>query len=175
MRPSKDVHDPPYSVTSVGGTESHSPEVGADFSSGGFSAIYARPSYQDSAVLPYLAAIGDTNAGLYNASGRGFPDVSAQAFNFLIRVNGTFELVFGTSASTPTFASIVALLNDQRLGKGMPPLGFLNPLLYSAQGVSALTDVTSGSNPGCGPEGFDALQGWDPVRDGFYDPIREIC
>ena len=35
------------------------------------------------------------------------------------------------SASAPMFASIVALLNDIRFQKGKPPMGFLNPWLYS--------------------------------------------
>jgi tripeptidyl-peptidase-1 len=55
--------------------------------------------------------------------------------------------VSGTSASAPTFASIIALLNDELIAAGKPPLGFLNPLLYSAP--ETLTDITSGNNPGC--------------------------
>ena len=39
-------------------------------------------------------------------------------------------MVGGTSASSPTFAAIVSLLNDARLAKGKPVLGFLNPWLY---------------------------------------------
>jgi tripeptidyl-peptidase-1 len=38
--------------------------------------------------------------------------------------------VAGTSASTPTFSAIAALLNDNRLNNGKKPLGFLNPILY---------------------------------------------
>ena len=41
------------------------------------------------------------------------------------------ESVGGTSASSPTFAGIITLLNDARIAEGMPPLGFLNPLIYS--------------------------------------------
>ncbi|KAI0752884.1 peptidase S8/S53 domain-containing protein [Daedaleopsis nitida] len=117
---------------------------------------------EDAAVQGYLTQLGSTNAGLFNTSGRGFPDVSAQSVNFITRIAGVFELVLGTSASTPTFASVVALLNDQRLNAGLPPLGFINPLLYS-EGASALNDITVGSNPGCGAQGFPALPGWDPA------------
>ena len=46
-------------------------------------------------------------------------------------VGGSVESVGGTSASSPTFAAIVTLLNDFRISNGKPPLGFLNPLLYS--------------------------------------------
>lgn len=150
------------SLTSVGGTENISPEITAFFSSGGFSNIFPRPSYQDDAVQGYLSQLGSTNAGLFNTSGRGFPDVSAQANNFITRIAGVFQPVGGTRASTPAFASVIALLNEQRLNAGLPPLGFINPLLYS-EGASALNDITIGSNPGCGAQGFPALPGWDPV------------
>lgn len=36
----------------------------------------------------------------------------------------------GTSASTPTFAGIISLINDVRLGKGLRSLGFINSKLY---------------------------------------------
>jgi tripeptidyl-peptidase-1 len=49
------------------------------------------------------------------------------------------------------------------ISKGKPPLGFLNPWIYSA-GSTGFNDVTLGSNPGCGTTGFAAVQGWDPVR-----------
>ena len=58
------------SVTSVGATQNISPEIAADFSSGGFSNLFARPSYQDDAVSAYLQTLGDTNAGLFNTTGR---------------------------------------------------------------------------------------------------------
>jgi len=61
---------------------------------------------------------------------QGIPDVSAQGDNFVIYVNGAARSVGGTSAATPTFASIVSLLNDARIASGKPPLGFLNPLVY---------------------------------------------
>ncbi|KAI0690236.1 peptidase S8/S53 domain-containing protein [Cerioporus squamosus] len=153
-------------VTSVGATEGISPAVAASFSSGGFSDFFPRPSYQDSAVQTYLArsALGDsgTYSGRYNASGRAYPDVSAHGVDYLYNLDGEFASAYGTSTSTPTFASIVALLNDRLLGAGKPPLGFLNPLLY-ARGAGAFSDVTSGSNPGCGTDGFPADVGWDPV------------
>ena len=83
--------------------------------------------------------------------------------NYQVAINGEFFNVDGTSASSPTFAAIVSLLNDARLNKGQASLGFLNPLLYS-KGAAALNDITKGSNPGCGTQGFPAVTGWDPVR-----------
>ena len=53
-------------------------------------------------------------------------------------------------------------MNDFRLSHGKAPLGFLNPLIYS-KGVAGFNDITSGSNPGCGTNGFPAGAGWDPV------------
>ena len=70
------------------------------------------------------------------------------------------ELIGGTSAASPTFAGIVALLNDARIAAGKPPLGFLNPLIYS-QATHAFNDITIGSNPGCGTQGFKCTVGWD--------------
>lgn len=72
-----------------------------------------------------------------------------------------------------TFAGVISLLNDFRIASGKAPLGFLNPLLY-AQGAAGLNDITSGSNPGCGTNGFTARAGWDPVRLLFpYVVFRE--
>ncbi|EJD07658.1 subtilisin-like protein [Fomitiporia mediterranea MF3/22] len=149
-------------VTSVGGTIRVNPETAVDFSGGGFSNYFARPDYQAEAVPAFLEALGSQNAGLFNASGRGFPDVSAQGQNFQVVLGGRTISVGGTSASSPTFAGVISLLNDFRIAAGKAPLGFLNPLLYST-GVAGLNDITSGSNPGCNTNGFTAVSGWDPV------------
>ena len=85
---------------------------------------------------------------------QAYPDVAAQGDFFLIFFQGQTGHVGGTSASSPTFAGVVALLNDVRINAGLPPLGFLNPLLYSV-GVAGLNDITVGNNAGCGTEGFN--------------------
>ncbi|KAI0746593.1 family S53 protease-like protein [Daedaleopsis nitida] len=161
----------PY-VTSVGGTQNFAPEEAWPGSSGGFSNYYARPDYQKKAVGAYLSAHGEKNAGRFNASGRAFPDIAAKADFFIINANG-FSGIQGTSASSPTFASIVALINDRLLAKGRPQMGFLNPWLYST-GHAAFTDITTGnSSIQCSStdptRGFDAVAGWDPVT-GFGTP-----
>ncbi|KAF9009886.1 family S53 protease-like protein [Cyathus striatus] len=148
-------------MTSVGATTGTT-ETAATFSGGGFSNFFARPSYQSTAVPAYLTALGSTNSGKFNTSGRGFPDVSAQGQNVEIFVAGKSELVAGTSCSSPIFASVIALLNDELVAAGKSPLGFLNPFLYST-GASALNDITTGDNPGCNTNGFPAKAGWDPV------------
>lgn len=91
---------PYHSVTSVGGTTGTT-EVVASFTGGGFSKNFAAPSYQSSVVATYLAAQGSTYSGKFNAKGRGFPDVSAQASNYIIYSGGRAQTVSGTSCATP--------------------------------------------------------------------------
>ncbi|THH10648.1 hypothetical protein EW146_g8306 [Bondarzewia mesenterica] len=148
-------------LTSVGATTSV-PETAASFSSGGFSNIFTTPSYQSAAVSAYLTRLGNTNSGKFNRAGRGFPDIAAMGDNVEIVNAGNFGLVAGTSCSSPIFASVISLLNDELIAAGKAPLGFLNPFLYST-GASALNVITTGSNPGCGTDGFPASAGWDPV------------
>ncbi|KAI9450434.1 subtilisin-like protein [Lactarius psammicola] len=151
----------PY-ITSVGGTTGNPDEVAAFISGGGFSDHFPRPPYQNEAVPEYLNKIGSQHAGLYNPDGRGIPDISAQALRLVIMYGNAALFMDGTSCSTPVVAGIISLLNDYRISKGRPPLGFLNPRLYGS-GLAGLNDITSGSNPGCGTDGFPAVVGWDPV------------
>ena len=148
-------------VTGVGGTTG-STETAWDGSAGGFSDRWPIPQWQAPAVSGYKT--GGTKlpaANRYNDTGRGFPDVSAQATDFTV-VNGGFAIgVGGTSAACPTFSGIISLLNDARIAAGKPVLGFLNPFLY--QNAAAFNDITTGDNPGCGTSGFEAAKGWDPV------------
>jgi tripeptidyl-peptidase-1 len=52
-------------------------------------------------------------------------------------------------------------INEERLAAGKSTVGFVNPVLYANPGI--LNDVTKGSNPGCGTDGFSAVSGWDPA------------
>ena len=149
-------------MTSVGATTGV-PETSADFSSGGFSNVFTRPSYQSAAVTAYLNRLGNTNAGKFNTGGRAFPDVAAMGDNVEIVFQGQTGLVAGTSCSSPIFGSIISLINDRLIAAGRSPLGFLNPFLYSTA-ASSFNDITTGSNPGCNTNGFPATAGWDPVR-----------
>ncbi|KAL2849867.1 peptidase S8/S53 domain-containing protein [Aspergillus pseudoustus] len=165
-------------VTSVGGVNGTAPEAGVYFSSGGFSDLWARPSWQDGAVRGFLSQLGTTQSAYFNASGRAFPDVAAQATNYAVYDKGSVKLYDGTSCSAPAFSGVVALLNDARLKAGLPVLGFLNPWLYS-DAAGALNDITHGGSLGCdgndrfnGPSNgspiipfasWNATAGWDPV------------
>lgn len=144
---------------------------------GGFSNVYPRPAYQRDAVDQYLRQEASRlpPANMWNSSARGYPDVSAIGHNLIVYDGGRMDLSDGTSASTPIFAGIVALLNGELLADHQPPLGFLNPLLYAMrqQQHAAFFDVTVGNNK-CGDvlhpphvlccdHGFYASVGWDAV------------
>ncbi|KAH9046089.1 subtilisin-like protein [Lactarius hengduanensis] len=160
-------------VTVVGGTTDYEPEVAADLSGGGFSDYFERPSYQQEAVTPFLQDLGNRYQGLYNASGRGIPDIAAQAVGFQVFFKGNEQVEEGTSLAAPVVAGIISLLNDWLIMTGQEPLGFLNPWLYG-RGIRGLNDITEGSNPGCGTDGFSAIAGWDPVTGLGTPDFREM-
>ena len=68
-------------------------------------------------------------------------------------------------------AGLIALLSNNRISAGKPPLGFLNVWLYGNAG-RGLMDITKGSNPGCKTDGFDAIEEWDPVGPLFVHHFR---
>ena len=118
---------------------SGSPGPTATATGGGLSAVFARPSFQNSVA----GVVGNH---------RGVPDISMSgACSGLVNTYQSFPgepagwyVACGTSESTPLFAGIVALA-DQLAGHS---LGLLNPALYamSAAHAPGLVDVTSGSN-----------------------------
>jgi subtilase family serine protease len=147
---------------------------------GGFSNFSSRASeavWQEDAVSAYLQTAKGTPGilppdGWFNRSGRAIPDVSAFAYNHVTvpRPGGAVSPEIGTSAACPTVAALIALANAERGRNGKPPLGPLNPTIYSvyASHPAAFTDVTEGSNawPNLGPSGatgFKATAGWDAV------------
>jgi tripeptidyl-peptidase I len=156
----------PY-VTAVGGSSlgMGSGETAAGLSAGGFSDYWSRPKYQEEAVAAYFSTAPSSalpSKEHYNQTGAGFPDVAALATNFNIVWGGSSIPVDGTSCASPTFSGILSLVNDARLAAGKTSLGYLNTMLYASKGAW-LNDITSGSNPGCGTNGFPAVKGWDPV------------
>ncbi|KAJ7626044.1 family S53 protease-like protein [Roridomyces roridus] len=159
-------------LTSVGSTQGFAPEKAINFTGGGFSAVFPTPSYQTAEVASFLATVPSNFKGTFNKAGRGYPDVAVQGWNFEIVVGGEAGLVGGTSASSPTMAGIIALINDQLIAAGKPVLGFLNPFLYSTSG--AFTDVTAGHNSGfvcpATSVAFDAVAGWDALT-GLGTPL----
>ncbi|KAJ6571973.1 peptidase S8/S53 domain-containing protein [Mycena capillaripes] len=164
-------------VTAVGATQVNpgakvtDPESACQqviFSGGGFSNYFAVPDYQKGAVAGYIKA--NLNPGpyaptLYNSTGasRAFPDLSANGANYAVASNDAFWFAFGTSASAPVVGAMLAMINDARLAINKKPIGFINPIIYSPAFKGAFNDITSGTNPGCGTEGFSAVEGYDPV------------
>lgn len=70
----------PY-VTSVGGTDFSSNEIGEEKTwscgGGGFSDHFGTPEFQKNHVEKYIKTANLPNSNLWNASGRGYPDISA--------------------------------------------------------------------------------------------------
>lgn len=133
-------------------------------SGGGFSNVWPLPDWQKSAMEFYYQNYAPTyNSSVYNNSQivRGYPDISASGSNIVTYMNGNLSLIGGTSASCPVVASVITLINEQRIHAHKAPVGFINPVLYANPG--AMNDITKGNNPGAGTDGFDAVPGWDPV------------
>jgi tripeptidyl-peptidase-1 len=118
-------------VTGVGGTTQDSPETAWQGSGGGFSDRFPVAPWQAAAVQEYFKVAKDVPLRFrFNRTGRGFPDVAAQATNYPVVTNNRTETVGGTSCSAPAFSGVVSLLNELRVQKGKATLGFLNPLLF---------------------------------------------
>lgn len=159
-------------VTAVGATQLQndgSETTGVSFSGGGFTprnyfTRAASAPYQNALVQAYFTSgVKLPNASYWDNTGRGIPDVSAVGVNFDVVIAGITQGVSGTSASTPTVAGIIGLINDKRMAAGQAALGFLNPFLY--QNPGAFRDILLGYNDGGDflQPAFYAAKGWDPV------------
>lgn len=143
--------------------ESGSAGLGAG--GGGSSVLYPRPAWQ-------------AGPGVPNDTARHVPDVAFTAAShdaYYINYGQVNTPVAGTSASAPSFASILALLNHYQVNNGFQKkagLGNVNPQLYRlAQSGTAFHDVTSGNtmvpcaqgSPDCatGSFGYQAAAGYD--------------
>ena len=178
-------------VTAVGGTrfvdpnDTKSGQVAVDEfgSGGGFSTMYKQAphaAWQEAAVARYLRTVDKATlppAGSigFDPAARGTPDVSVLAEGFNLIAGGATHVVGGTSAAAPAFAALVSLMNEARSVAGKPPMGFLNPFLYSQEAEGGFTDVTVGSNKRdrAGtpwPFGYNCSKGWDPVT-GLGTPL----
>jgi len=101
---------------------------------GGASAIWPRPSWQ-------------TGAGVPAGSTRLLPDVSLSAAGhdgYVVEQEGSLYLVGGTSASTPSFAGLMAIINQYTHTANGNPNGKLYAL--AAQAPAVYHDITSGTN-----------------------------
>jgi subtilase family serine protease len=163
----------PY-VTIVGGTAltmksgGYVGEIGWNQSGGGPSNLFQEPNWQ-------------TGPGVPSNGFRNTPDIALDAScatPYAIVWNSTDSWFCGTSAAAPTFAGIIADI-EQAAGKR---LGFLNPALYSlaVRDPSVYHDVTSGCslvrpdwNSSSTQTGYCASPGWDFVTGwGSIDAAR---
>jgi kumamolisin len=120
---------------------------GAGSTGGGVSAVFAVPPWQQACEGGGPPASGKRH-------GRGVPDVAANAdpqTGYAVRIDGTEQVLGGTSAAAPLWAALVAMAN-QRSGN---TAGLLTPLLYAH--AAALRDITRGRNGA-----YQARPGWDP-------------
>jgi len=149
-----------------------SPDDGSSASGGGFSHLFARPSYQDGVPgaeatrgVPDVAGDAAFDTGMAVAAGSGLagPTIVRPAT--------------GTSAAAPFWAGLVALA-DQLAHRH---LGFINPAIYQIAGGlqdhKAFHDVTTGDNTFVFPPttlaGYQAAPGWDPVT-GWGNPDAQV-
>lgn len=115
-------------------------------SGGGYSRVFAVPSYQSG-----IAGV--------NSSGRNNPDISLPGVGVAVYASsqGGWMKVDGTSWSSPEFTALMAEVNQLR----GTHFGFVNPNLYTLfknTGYTDYTDVTSGNNGG-----YTAVSGYDLV------------
>ncbi len=143
-----------------------SDSAGLDSSGGGASLLYPQPDWQNGPGVP-------------SDSARHVPDVSLSAAlhdGYLITYQGANYVTGGTSASAPSLAGMIALLNQYQVSKGFQSqagLGNINPQLYRlAQAAPAVFhDIITGNNivpcaqgsPDCltGSFGYAAAAGYD--------------
>jgi subtilase family serine protease len=140
-------------------------------SGGGFSELFARPSYQDGTVP--------------TSTGRGVPDVAADADSTTgmatatVDPGGSVDILpaGGTSAATPSWGALIALADQL----ARHHLGFVNAAIYrigrSASYHKAFHAVTTGDNSVITPSGlvtgYEASDGWNPVT-GWGSPEAAV-
>lgn len=95
---------------------------------------------------------------------------------FAIILNGHLASVGGTSATTPTWAGIVAIINQASQSDGSGPINALLYRLaqrqYGGSGAAVFHDVVSGDNGSGGTIGFSATPGYD-LATGLGSPDVE--
>ena len=140
-------------------------------SGGGFSHLYARPSYQDG--VRGISAM------------RGVPDVAGETdqqngWAYVLASGGKRWIVsdFDAGAATPLWGGLMALADQD----AHHDLGFVNSAIYrighGSSYHSAFHDITTGSNvitmpyPG-GSAGYQAGPGWSPVT-GWGTPDAQV-
>jgi hypothetical protein len=114
---------------------------------GGVDPTQPVPSYQTAFGL--VPTTSDPGALV----GRGVPDVSALAGGNMYYTVPTPDMHdtyggFGTSAATPLWASLISQVDAVFDDQGLPQLGYMNDLLYTAAAIApaSFNDITLGNN-----------------------------
>ena len=141
---------------------------------GGVSSDFARPAWQNGPGVAAPAALAQCQA-IGRTSCREVPDVSASsdpAHGYPVYFSGSWEIVGGTSAASPLWAAMSAVVDQ---GLGGPP-GLVNPTLYGAGtcASSPFHDVTAGNNALLSSSGgrfgatanYDLATGWGSADAG---------
>ena len=109
---------------------------------GGASTVFGQPTWQ-------------TGLGVPNNGARNVPDIALAASpghdGYMVYSSGQLAVYGGTSAGTPAFAGVTALLNHYLVSTGAQNaagVGNMNPRLYAlAQaGTGVFHDITAGNN-----------------------------
>lgn len=132
-----------------------SARAGRGATGGGVSANFAVPGYQKHVQIPKRLGT--------NRAGRGVPDIAGNASEnsgYPQFITGESVPVGGTSAVAPLYAGLIARINAN-LGS---PVGFLNPVLYKADG-GVFRDISGPPGPANNSfarvKGYRAVSGWN--------------
>jgi subtilase family serine protease len=149
-------------------------------SGGGYDLNYPIPSWQID--LSMTANMGSTKY-------RNYPDVAIVGDTVLFAIqDGQTGTSGGTSASAPLWAGFLALANQHAAASQKPPVGFLNPTIYSLGQGSRYNqdfhDITVGNNIIAGNTtnlyyavpGFDLTTGWGtPAGLGLIEDLLSLA
>lgn len=123
---------------------------------GGASGVYAKPAWQAGPGVPADGKRDVPDVSLTAAYHDGYTVVQGGFLGFIFAMSGT-------SASAPSFAGMVALVNQ----KTKSAQGNINPVLYAlaqkqaSGGAAVFHDVTAGNNTVPGQAGYSAGAGYD--------------
>lgn len=133
----------------------------------GFSNQFGMPTWGKAAMSAYVANHTPPPVHTsFNVSGRAYPDIVSLSEHIEFYQKGFIGFTGGTSCAAPAVSGIVSLVNDARIAANKPPLGFMNPLIYSLGTAhpEAYVDITTGTRNSQGNcEGFAPAPGWDAI------------
>jgi subtilase family serine protease len=169
-------------VVSVGGTDLVTSSAGGPWASETAWASSGGGISPDKIAIPSWQQL----SGVINSSNKGSttlrngPDVSANAnYTFYVcadQTTCTANSYGGTSFAAPMWAGYIALVNQQLVAYGQPPLGFLNPTIYAQNVTSSYAsdfhDITSGTSGSYSAvTGYDLVTGWGSPNTGLLTAL----